>query len=135
MEVFDSGTTSNFGMVGDDFILIEEQSHKIFNMPTGPTALASVKAKLHHSVREPARTVDMVPYFKHNSLMSARKFADAQYITVLTPTGVLVYDDMGDLQRSIPSTAILRGWICKHSGIWRVLLKPVVLSLVIRRRC
>ena len=113
-------------MVGDDFILTEEKSHKIFNMPTGTTAPASFKAKLHHSVREPARTVDMVPDLKHNSLMSAIKFANDQYITVLTHTEVLVYDDMGDLQHSISSTAILRGWRCKHSGLWQVPLKPVV---------
>ena len=95
-------------------------------MPTGTIAPASVKAKLHHIVRKPARTVDMVPDLKHKSLMSARKFSDAQYIAVLTPTEVLVYDNMGDLQRSISSTAILRGWICKHYGLWRVPLKPVV---------
>ena len=68
----------------------------------------------------------MVPDLKHNSLMSANKFANAQYSTVLTPTELLVYDDMGDLQRSISSTAILRGWRCKHSGLWQVPLKPVV---------
>ena len=85
-------------------------------MPTGTTAPASVKEKLHHSVREPARTVDMVPDLNHNLLMSASKLADA----------VLVYDDMGDLQRSISSAAILIGWRCKHSGRWRVPLKPVV---------
>ena len=82
--VFDSGAKYNCGMVGDDFILIEEKSNKIFHMPTGTTAPASVKAKLHHSVRERAGTVEMVPNLKQNSLMSARKFADAQYITVLT---------------------------------------------------
>ena len=49
--VFDSGATSNCGMVGDNFILTEEKSHKIFNVPTGTTASASVKAKLHHSAR------------------------------------------------------------------------------------
>ena len=58
--------------------------------------------------------------------MSARKFTDAQYITVLTPTGVLVYDDMGDLKCSISSTDILRGCRYKHSRIWQVPLKPVV---------
>ena len=62
------------------------------------------------------------------TLISARKFAGAQYITVLTPTEVLVYDDMGDLQRSISIIAILRGWRCKHSGLWRVPLTPVVLN-------
>ena len=59
--VLDSGATSNCGMVGDTFILTEEKSNKIFHMPTGTTAPASVKAKLHHIVRELARTVDMVP--------------------------------------------------------------------------
>ena len=115
-------------MVGADFILTEEKSNKIFHMPTGTTAPASVKAKLLHRVRESACTMDMVPNLKHNSLMSARKFADAQYITILTPDEVLVYDEMGDLKRSIPSTAILRGWRCKHSGLWGVPLTPVVLN-------
>ena len=95
--VFDSGATSNCGMVGDNFILMSEKYNKIFHMPTGTTATASVKATLHHMEREPARTVNMVPNSKHNSLMSASKFADAQHITVLTTTEVLVYDDMGDL--------------------------------------
>ena len=97
-------------------------------MPTWTTAPASVKAKLHHMLRDPARTLDMVPNLKHNSLMSARKFADVQYITVLTPNEVLVYDDMSDLQLSIYGEAILRGWRCKHSGLWRVPLTPVVLN-------
>ena len=79
-------------------------------------------------VREPARTVDMVPNLKHNSQMSASRFSDAQYITVLTPTEVLVYDDVGDLQLLLSSKAILRGWRCKHSGLWRVPLTPVVLN-------
>ena len=86
--VFDSGATSNCGMVGDNFILMSEKSNKIFLMLTGTTAPASVKAKLHHMVREPARTLDMVPNLKHNSLMSDRKFANAQYITFLISTEV-----------------------------------------------
>ena len=85
-EVFNSGATSNCGMLRDDFILTSEKSNKIFHVPTGTTAPASFKAKLHHMFRDPAFTVDMVPNLKHNSLMSAGKIADAQYITVLTPT-------------------------------------------------
>ena len=34
----------------------------------------------------------MVPALKDNSLISAIEFADANYITVLTPEGVLIYD-------------------------------------------
>ena len=127
-EVFNSGATSNCWVVGENFILTEEKSNKTFHMPTGTKAPASVKAKLYHIVREPAITVDMVPNLKHNSMMSASKFADAQYITFLTTTEVLVYDYMGDLQRSISSTAILIGWGCKHSGPWQVPLTPVILN-------
>ena len=111
------------------FILTEEKYNNIFHMPTGTTAPASVKEKLHHHcVRETALTLDMVPNLKYNSLMSASKFANAQYITVLTPTEVLVYDDMVDLQSSISSAAILRRWRCKHSVLWQVPLTPVVLK-------
>ena len=35
----------------------------------------------------------MVPELKSNSMMSARKFADTNYITVLTPEEVLVYNE------------------------------------------
>ena len=54
-------------------------------MPTGKTTCASTKAKINRDVREPEKTVDMVPELKHNSLISGGKFADANYITVITP--------------------------------------------------
>ena len=37
-------------------------------------------AKLHHLVREPARTVDMVPSLAGQSLLSGEKIAEAGYI-------------------------------------------------------
>ena len=92
-------------------------------MPTGETTLASTQAKLHHKVREPARTVDMVPALKHNSLLSGPKFADANYVTILTPTEILIYDAK-ELIISTTKEAVLRGWRDKPSGLWRVPLKP-----------
>ena len=65
-----------------------------------------METKLHHKVREPARTVDIVAELRHNSLISASKFADANYVTLLTPDEVLIFD--GDtLQISVDSKAIL----------------------------
>ena len=61
-------------------------------MPTGETTAASTQAKIYQDVRESAKTVDMVPQIQHNSLISGGKCADANYITVLTPTEVLIYD-------------------------------------------
>jgi hypothetical protein len=120
--VYDSGATSTCGMVGDDFEETNKISNKIFCMPTGDTTPASTIAKLHHDVREPARTVDMVPALKHNSLISGPKFADANYITVLTPTEVLIYDGRG-LKISTSKEAIIRGWRDTTSGLWRIPLE------------
>ena len=75
--VFDTGATSSCGRTGDKFQPTTQKSQKIFHMPTGETTAASTQAKLHHNVREPAKTVDMVPELKHNSLIRRGKFADA----------------------------------------------------------
>ena len=119
--VFDSGATSHCGRENDNFIPTNETSHKVFHLPTGQTTHASVEAKLHHDVREPARTVDIVPDLQHNSLLSASKFADANYVTILTPKEVLIYDGK-DLTITVSSEAILRGWR-EVNGLWRVPLQ------------
>ena len=61
-------------------------------MPTGTNTKASVKSKIRHNLVEPVGKVDMVPELKQNTLVSANKFSDADYITVLTPKEVLIYD-------------------------------------------
>ena len=86
-----------------------------------------MEAKLHHDVREPARTVDILPELKHNALISGSKFADGGYTTVLTPTHVLIYnaEDVNTLLLQIDKEAILRGWR-EPGGLWRVPLEPNV---------
>ena len=64
------------------------------HMPIGTTIKASVKTKMHHNLMYTERTVDMLPALKHNSLTSSSKFADANYITVLTSKQVLIYNEM-----------------------------------------
>ena len=75
-------------------------------MPTGKTTSVSTHTNLYHDVCEPAKTVDMVPELKHNSLISGYKFADANYITVLTPTDVLIYDG-NNIHISVSNESIL----------------------------
>ena len=77
-------------------------------MPDGKTTAASTQFKLYHDVCEPSKTVYMVPELKHNSLISGGKFADANYITVLTPTELLIYNG-NDIHISVSKEAILRG--------------------------
>ena len=94
-------------------------------MPTGETTAASAQAKLYHDVCEPAKTVDMELELKHNLLISRNKSADANYITVLTPTEVLIYDG-NDIHILVSKESILRGWRDTTTGLWRVPLQPNV---------
>ena len=61
-------------------------------MPNCATTAATKKAKLRMKIRKPTRSVSIVPDLTHNSLISTRKIADANYITVLTPTDVLIHN-------------------------------------------
>ena len=79
-------------------------------MPTCTTPKASVKANMNNNLRELSRIVDMVPALKHNLLMTASKFADANYITVLTPKELLIHDG-NELKLQASGQAISTGWI------------------------
>ena len=67
----------------------------------------------------------MVPQLQHKSLISGGKFADANYITVLTPTEVLIYDDT-DIYISVSKGPILQGCRDTTTGLWRIPLQPIV---------
>ena len=114
--VVNLGATSTVEKTGDEFIPTDKLLQEVFEMPTGEEIKASTKAKFLHKVREPARTVYIVPNLAQNSLLKANKFANAKYVTVLTPEEVLMFDDLGDLQLTISQEAILKGWRCKKSG-------------------
>ena len=124
-EVYEAGSTSSCGIKNNDFILIDEQSNKVFHMPTVTTTKASVESKIRHNLRESSRTVNMVPSLKHNSLVSASKFTDANYITVLTWEYLLIFDG-NEVNFLASGPAILTGWRYKTSVLWRVPLKPKV---------
>jgi hypothetical protein len=77
----DTGATSNAGTPSDPFEGIGTESTKVFSMPTGETAAATVKKKLLLDVREPANEVHIVPQIEQ-TLLSGSKFADAGYTAV-----------------------------------------------------
>ena len=76
----------------DPFIQTGRQSTKIFHTPFGHIANATMEAQLHVKVRDPARTVDIVPVLKQNSLLSISKFMKANYLTVITPDEVQIFN-------------------------------------------
>ena len=53
---------------------------------------ATKEAKLKLPVRKPAKTVHILPQAEHNALLSASKFADAGYLSILTPTDLLIIE-------------------------------------------
>ena len=107
--VKDSGTTSTCGKSGDLFKPTNRKPTKTFHMPTGNETPAGDIALLHHDLRDPARTVDMVPGIKNNTLITTRKFADVNYISIFDQEEVNVYDT-NTTKITIPRGSVLKGW-------------------------
>ena len=79
-------------MVDNQFIQTNRPSTKIFALADSHATASSNVAKIHHNICEPARTVDMVPELKENSLLSGGKFAQAGYVAVCSDKKVNLYD-------------------------------------------
>jgi len=125
---WDTACTSNAGKIGDPFIPTNQRSTKVFALADGHPAPGTTIAKLHHPIREPARTVDMVPALAENSLLSGGKFAEAGYISICDGNEVNIYD--GHTARIVVSeAAVLKGWRCPQSKLWRVPLQSHVTDL------
>ena len=120
--VYDSGATSNCGRPEDPFHETNEKSDKVFNIPNGDRMAATKKAKLKLPVQEPAKTVHILSELEHNTLLSASKFADAGYISILTPTHLYIIDG-NEIIRKLKKAAVLKGWRDPASDLWRVPLK------------
>ena len=81
-DAYDTACTSNVGMVGNPFFQTGRTSTKVFTVEDSHKTPGSTEANLHHTVRDPARTVDMVPALADQSLLSGNKFAQAGYVTI-----------------------------------------------------
>ena len=121
----DSAATSNAYRPEDPHIKTGRKSKKIFQMPTGETTPATDEGLLIHNVREPARTLDIVPDLTTQSLISVGKFADANYFTIFDGEEVNIYD-ANNTKVTVSRNAILRGYRDHESGLWRIpLVKKV----------
>ena len=109
-EISDTGATSTAGKGGHPFILSNHPLDKVFHLPTGGTARASVKAKLMHELREPATEVDIVPGLT-NTLLSTGKLVEGGYFAVYDENEVNIYDGR-KAKIIITEEAVLKGYIC-----------------------
>ena len=83
----------------------------------GHRARADEVRLLQHNLREPARSVDMVPGIQ-NSLLSTGKFADANYISIFDKDEVDIYN-ANNTVITVSRGAILRGWRDNNIGLWQ----------------
>ena len=93
-------------------------------MPTGASASASAKKKLLLNVRSPADEVHIVPGLQQ-TLLSGSKFADAGYVAVYDENEVNFYNK-GEVK--IDAHAVIRGYRCPRTGLWRVPLQPIIIN-------
>eukprot|EP00804_Cyclotella_cryptica_P002793 CCRYP_009348-RA/>CCRYP_009348-RA protein AED:0.05 eAED:0.04 QI:0/0/0/1/1/1/3/0/1214 len=122
--VSNTGATSTAGTLHDPFIHSKTRSTKIFMLPTGTTTAATIQAQLLLNVRPPANTVDIVPNL-HQTLLSGSKFADADYTAVYDKHEVNFYDSA---TINITERAVLTGYRCPRTGLWRIPLRPVTVN-------
>ena len=123
--VSDTGATSHALLPSAPSIPTGKQSDVVFHLPNGATAPATTINKLHHQVREPARSANIVPDLATNSLMSTSKFVDAGYTVVYDDKEVNYYEK-ATTKIVVSEEAVLRGWRCPRDKLWRVPLTPDV---------
>ena len=114
--VSDTGATSTAGKYGDHFIPSNEQSTKIFGLPTGGIAKASMKATLDLPLKEAATEVHMVPGLEQ-TLISTGQCTAAGYTAVYDDKEVNFYPAE---KIQIKEESVLRGYRCPKTLLWRI---------------
>ena len=123
--VADSGATSNVGTEDDPSARTGTASNKVFILPGGQKVSSTETATYPFRLRAPASELHITPGIVSNSLMSTGKLADAGYTTVFDKEEVNVYD-ANDISITVTRGAILRGWHCPSTGLYRIPLLPTV---------
>jgi len=119
----DSCATSHVGTKKDRdrqaFITRDRQSDKAFRMPNGSVEEATALDALQHNLRAPARDIHIVPSIERDSLLSVSKFIDANYIAIFDKDEVKIFD-ANNTEIMVSRAAILRGWRCPDTKLWRI---------------
>ena len=107
LAAYDTVCTSNAGIIGDSFIQTGQPSTKVFTVTDVHLTPGSTMAKLHHPVREPARTVDIVPSLVNQSLLSGNKFTETGYVSIYNDVEVNIYDGQ-NVKSFVSEAAVLK---------------------------
>ena len=97
----------------------------MFHLPNGATSAAIKIHKLHHKLREPAHTINIVPSLVGNSLLSTVKMVQAGYTVIYNDSKVNFYDST-TAKISVSEAAVLTGYVCPRTQLWCVPLVTTV---------
>jgi predicted aspartyl protease len=123
--VVDTGATSTVIRQTDaeNVNVLPEKSNKTFLNANGTESKAGNKAQLKYNLRSPATEAEMVPGLALNSLLSASKLANANYVTLFTKNEVQVFDAEAS-KFKVKGEVVMKGWRCPETKLWRIPLVP-----------
>jgi hypothetical protein len=116
--VSDTGASASALKPSDPTIATGIQSNTSFGGAFGDLAVATTVNKLYHQLWGPARSVHIVPQVK-DSLFSTGKYVDADYIAIYGKLEVNYYDTK-TTKITVSNDAVLTGWWCPKTRLWRV---------------
>jgi hypothetical protein len=94
-------------------------STAMFHLKNGVTAAATMIHKLHHNLREPACSINIVPSLIGNSLLSSVKMIEAGYTAIYDNKEVNFYDAV-TTKITVSTDTILKGWQRPRAKLWHV---------------
>jgi hypothetical protein len=109
LAVSDTAATSNVFLPSAPTLPTGTMSTAMFHLPNGATAAATMIHKLHHNLREPACSVNIVPSLVGNCLLSTVKMVEASYTAIYNDKEVEFYDT-ATTKIMVSAEAILKGW-------------------------
>jgi hypothetical protein len=107
--VSDTAATSNAFLQSAPTLLTGTVSTAVFHLPNGATAAATMIHKLHHNLREPARSINIIPSLVGNSLLSTVKTVKTSYAAIYDDKEVNFYNTR-TTKITVSADAILKWW-------------------------
>jgi hypothetical protein len=116
--ISDTGTTASAFTPSDPTIAMGIGSTATFGGAFGNQARVTTVNKLHHKIREPARSTHIVPKVQH-SLLGTSKLVEADYIAIYNKQEVNFYNATTTKIVALEE-AVLKEWQCPVTKLWRI---------------
>eukprot|EP00804_Cyclotella_cryptica_P014588 CCRYP_020642-RA/>CCRYP_020642-RA protein AED:0.50 eAED:0.40 QI:0/0/0/1/0/0/2/0/231 len=116
--VSDTGATSTAGTLHDPFIHSKTRSTKIFMLPTGTTTAATIQAQLL------LNSTLYQTFTKHYSVVANSLTPTTQPCNATNTKSTSTTPPLS----TSPERAVLTGYRCPRTGLWRIPLHPVTVN-------